>query len=246
MPRLRKAWGAVALLQFSCLVIASPTFANPPNTARAAPVPALPTQAPPAFALTLRIGAQKGPHGVQRAVGDRARVYTDDRMWFEISTDHSVYLYLLHIFPDGTASLYAEALEVPAEHVERIPNSPSKALSFDGSTGMEHLLVIATTSPLTAVDRAQANVVSYVKDHGRWPPDNPIGVQPRLRAAPRGVQRPLWNNRGTDTKNRSIRINSNENGIAVRYVQLRRRRGRTRHSKSLDANPAAGLARPKG
>ena len=122
------------------------------------------------------------------AEGDTLR--TGDKLWFRIRTEGPVYVYVIQIFPDGSADLlYPEqgAVLLSAGEEQRVPSDPRQHFVLDETPGLEHVLLIASRERLGEADALLATLVQVIKHQRKWPsgipladvdPATPVAVNP--------------------------------------------------------------------
>lgn len=130
----------------------------------------------PDGALVLEVLAETRA-GAARRVSKGDTLQTGDRLWFRLATDDAKYIYVLQIFPDGSAELlYPPQGEVQLEAggARRVPFDPRQHFVLDDRPGLEHVLLIASRKRLGESDSRLASLVQVVEQEHQWPSGIPL------------------------------------------------------------------------
>ena len=180
----------------------APTSAAPPAVERAAnePAPRSEASAGPGtrgVGLAPSVSSASAPRfstsfvassagGAARPLVSGDRLRSGDHFWLELSAQEQLYVYVVYVSANGSASvLYPSAgdLALAAGRTQRLPESQDFLL--DSATGWERLLVVASREPLARSKSSLAEIVTQVRATHRWPGPAPASSSTRARAATR-------------------------------------------------------------
>lgn len=117
--------------------------------------------------------------GTALYVSEGDTLSTGDKLWFRVRTDGPAYIYVIQIFPDGSAGLlYPERGDVllRAGTAQRVPSDPHQHFVLDDTPGLEHVLLIASRISLDEADSRLADLVEIVRSRRKWPTEIPLGA----------------------------------------------------------------------
>jgi hypothetical protein len=153
-----------------------------------------------------------------------------DKLRIDLRARYSVYVYIIHVSPQGTASLLYASRSHPMAAGTRLVLPKTGAYNLDAEVGRETIAIIASEAALDSASPEHARIVRTVEREHRLPTgSSAIAAEHRAtqRARPepagatpaQGAQDLYGNMRGLSDLPTAVAVRG-DNGVAVASVQL--------------------------